>query len=132
MERGRTDAAALSAAGRALRNSRAFAPRGKNQKSFHGRQDHQRGRGCDCQRAGHGLLPCHRSGGWSSRGKLFRLSKMTSALKKFWPETFRYAKKFSPFYREQFRGIKGVPRLEDLPTVDKKVLSERNLDFLCV
>ncbi|HEY3932253.1 MAG TPA: AMP-binding protein [Verrucomicrobiae bacterium] len=57
---------------------------------------------------------------------------MTPALKKFWPETFRYAKKHSPFYHELFRKIKGVPRLEDLPTVDKIVLSKRNLDFLCV
>jgi phenylacetate-CoA ligase len=57
---------------------------------------------------------------------------MTHSFEKFWPETFRYAKKNSPFYRELFRGIKGTPRLEDLPTVDKTVLSERNLDFLCV
>ena len=57
---------------------------------------------------------------------------MTPAFEKFWPETFRYAKKFSPYYRELFRGIKGVPRLTNLPTVDKTVLSERNLDFLCV
>ena len=56
---------------------------------------------------------------------------MTNALKKFWPETFRYAKKHSPFYRELFRGIKGVPLLKDLPTVDKNILSARNLDFLC-
>jgi phenylacetate-CoA ligase len=57
---------------------------------------------------------------------------MTPALKQFWPETFRHAKKFSPFYRELFRGVTGVPRLEALPTVDKMTLSERNLDFLCV
>lgn len=57
---------------------------------------------------------------------------MTSALAKHWPETFRYAKTKSPFYRELFRGFKGVPPLENLPTVDKKTLSERNLDFLCV
>jgi phenylacetate-CoA ligase len=57
---------------------------------------------------------------------------MTLALKKFWPETFRYAKKHSPFYRELFRGFKDVPRLEDLPTVDKIILSKSNLDFLCV
>jgi phenylacetate-CoA ligase len=57
---------------------------------------------------------------------------MTPAFDKFWPDTFRHAKKFSPFYRELFRGVKGVPRLDELPTVDKKVLSERNLDFLCV
>jgi phenylacetate-CoA ligase len=56
---------------------------------------------------------------------------MKSALKKFWPETFRYAKKHSPFYRQLFRDVKGVPHLEDLPTVDKAILSKRNLDFLC-
>jgi phenylacetate-CoA ligase len=57
---------------------------------------------------------------------------MSFALAKHWPETFRYAKKHSPFYREQFRKFKNVPRLADLPTVDKTILSERNLDFLCV
>jgi phenylacetate-CoA ligase len=57
---------------------------------------------------------------------------MSSALDQHWPETFRYAKKFSPFYREMFRGSQGVPPLETLPTADKKVLSERNRDFLCV
>jgi phenylacetate-CoA ligase len=57
---------------------------------------------------------------------------MSLALAKHWPETFRYAKAKSPFYRELFRGLKGVPRLEELPTIDKKTVSERNLDFLCV
>ncbi|MGZ4961244.1 MAG: phenylacetate--CoA ligase family protein [Limisphaerales bacterium] len=57
---------------------------------------------------------------------------MTPVFEKNWPETFRYAKSHSPFYRELFRGVKGVPRLETLPTVDKQVLSKRNLDFLCV
>lgn len=51
---------------------------------------------------------------------------------KFWPETFRYAKQHSPFYREQFRSISDAPRIEGLPTVDKTVLSARNSDFLCV
>jgi phenylacetate-CoA ligase len=55
-----------------------------------------------------------------------------TALEQFWPETFRYAKKHSPFYRELFRGAKGIPALEDLPTVDKQALSRRNPDFLCV
>lgn len=55
-----------------------------------------------------------------------------SALETFWPETFSYAKKHSPFYRKLFRGVEGIPALEDLPTVDKKALSERNADFLCV
>lgn len=57
---------------------------------------------------------------------------MTPALDKFWPETFRYAKRHSPFYRQLFRNVKGVPRLNELPTVDKIALSKRNLDFLCV
>ncbi|MGC9941102.1 MAG: AMP-binding protein [Verrucomicrobiota bacterium] len=55
-----------------------------------------------------------------------------TALEKFWPETFRYAKRHSPFYREWFRGLKSVPTLHDLPTVDKKILSERTPEFLCV
>ena len=55
-----------------------------------------------------------------------------TASETFWPETFCYAKKHSPFYREWFRGLKGVPTLADLPTVDKTILSERNLDFLSV
>jgi phenylacetate-CoA ligase len=57
---------------------------------------------------------------------------MTPALEKFWPETFRYAKKHSPFYRQLFRNLKDVPPLNEVPTVDKLTLSRRNLDFLCV
>lgn len=57
---------------------------------------------------------------------------MTREFKDLWSETFRYAAEHSPFYREQFRGIKGAPALESLPTVDKSFLSERNGDFLCV
>jgi phenylacetate-CoA ligase len=57
---------------------------------------------------------------------------MTPALEKFWPETFHYAKKHSPFYRELFRSTKGIPPLNEIPTVDKAILSRRNLDFLCV
>ena len=57
---------------------------------------------------------------------------MTPAFAQLWPETFRYAKKRSPFYRELFRKFKNVPSLHDLPTVDKAVLSRRNNDFLCV
>ncbi len=60
------------------------------------------------------------------------MTALETSLEAFWPETFRYAKKHSPFYREWFRGLKGVPALRDLPTVDKKILSERNLDFLSV
>jgi phenylacetate-CoA ligase len=57
---------------------------------------------------------------------------MSFALEKHWPETFRHAKRHSPFYRELFRGLKTVPSLQDLPTTNKTTLSERNLDFLCV
>jgi phenylacetate-CoA ligase len=57
---------------------------------------------------------------------------MTSAFNRHWPETFRHAKKHSPFYRELYRGLKGVPPLASLPTVDKQILSARNEDFLCV
>ena len=57
---------------------------------------------------------------------------MTRAFEDLWSQTFRYAAEHSPFYREKFRGIKDTPALESLPTVDKQVLSERNLDFLCV
>ena len=49
-----------------------------------------------------------------------------------WAETFRYAAEHSPYYREQFRRFSDVPALTELPTVDKRVVSERNLDFLCV
>jgi phenylacetate-CoA ligase len=57
---------------------------------------------------------------------------MTRAFEDLWAQTFRYTAEHSPFYREKFRGIKDVPALDSLPTVDKQVLSERNLDFLCV
>jgi phenylacetate-CoA ligase len=57
---------------------------------------------------------------------------MTRAFEGLWSQTFRHAAEHSPFYREKFRGIKDVPALESLPTMDKQALSERNLDFLCV
>lgn len=57
---------------------------------------------------------------------------MTKNFDRLWAETFRHAAANSPFYREQFCGMKSVPRLEELPTVDKTILSGRNLDFLCV
>ena len=34
---------------------------------------------------------------------------MTPAFENNWPETFRHAKTRSPFYREFFRGVNGVP-----------------------
>jgi phenylacetate-CoA ligase len=57
---------------------------------------------------------------------------MTPDFEKAWSETFRYAAESSPFYREMFRDAKGVPRLADLPLIDKRTLSAQNLDFLCV
>jgi phenylacetate-CoA ligase len=57
---------------------------------------------------------------------------MSSAFATHWPQTFRHAKRHSPFYHELFRGFRTVPRLEDLPTTDKKNVSERTGDFLCV
>lgn len=57
---------------------------------------------------------------------------MTPDFNHLWDETFYYAKKHSPFYRGLFRGMKAVPPLEQVPTVDKGILSERNGDFLCV
>lgn len=46
--------------------------------------------------------------------------------------TIRYARAHSPFYQELFRNLKDDLSWSDLPTLDKKTLSERNLDFLCV
>ncbi len=57
---------------------------------------------------------------------------MTRTFEQAWAETFRHAAEHSPYYRGLFQGVSAVPRLEDMPTVDKRVLSERNLDFLCV
>lgn len=57
---------------------------------------------------------------------------MTCTRQEDWEKAFGYAKVRSPFYRQLFHDTKGVPVLEQLPTVDKTALSERNLDFLCV
>src|SRR5262249_48279703 len=57
---------------------------------------------------------------------------MTRVFEDLWAQTFRYAAEYSPFYRERFRGMNDVPTLESLPTMDKQILSERNLDFLCL
>jgi phenylacetate-CoA ligase len=57
---------------------------------------------------------------------------MTGNFEQLWAETFRYAKKHSPFYREMFCGVNAVPPLAEVSTVDKTILSARNLDFLCV
>src|SRR2546428_12462685 len=63
---------------------------------------------------------------------MFHVLPMTRPFEQLWAETFRYAAERSPFYRELFRGMKCAPPLETVPLVDKKALSERNLDFLCV
>jgi phenylacetate-CoA ligase len=57
---------------------------------------------------------------------------MRRSFEELWSATFRYAAMHSPYYRELFHGLKGIPALETIPTCDKRVLSERNLDFLCV
>ena len=57
---------------------------------------------------------------------------MTRAAEQLWDETFRYAKEHSPFYHERFRGVDAAPPLGEVRTVDKDILSARNLDFLCV
>ena len=56
----------------------------------------------------------------------------TKKIQRAWAETFDYAKRRSPFYRRLFRNAKGIPPLNKIPTVDKIILSSRNLDFLCV
>ena len=57
---------------------------------------------------------------------------MIRNFEQLWVETFYYSKKHSPFYRELFRGMDAVPPLNEVTLVDKTILSERNLDFLCV
>lgn len=57
---------------------------------------------------------------------------MTRSFEQLWAETFRYAAECSPYYRELFRDAESVPPLTAVPTLSKKTLSERNLDFLCV
>lgn len=57
---------------------------------------------------------------------------MTQSFQSAWTETFHYVRERSPFYRELFRGWKEAPPIEQVPLLDKQMLSERNLDFLCV
>jgi phenylacetate-CoA ligase len=61
-----------------------------------------------------------------------RKQNMTRNFAKAWAETFRYAAERSPFYRALFRGVNGLPPLDQLPLLDKRTVSEQNLDFLCV
>lgn len=57
---------------------------------------------------------------------------MTKPFDQLWAETFSHAKMNAPFYRESLRRLNGTPALSQVPLLDKKTLSERNLDFLCV
>jgi phenylacetate-CoA ligase len=57
---------------------------------------------------------------------------MTRSFDQLWAETLHHAKMHSPFYRESLRGLIISSSLTQAPLLDKKTLSERNLDFLCV
>lgn len=57
---------------------------------------------------------------------------MTDAARQLWSATFHHAKEHSPFYRELLRPWTDAPPLDQIPLTDKRALSERNLDFLCV
>ena len=56
----------------------------------------------------------------------------TTEFQRAWEETYQYAARHSPYYRQLFGHSTAVPSIGEVPTVDKIVLSERNLDFLCV
>ena len=49
-----------------------------------------------------------------------------------WSHAFRHAAEHSPFYRERFAGWRDVPPLDRVRPVDKREVSARNEDFLCV
>ena len=57
---------------------------------------------------------------------------MIRSVDQLWTETFRHAAEHSPYYRGLFPSATAVPPLETVPTVDPRLVSERNLDFLCV
>lgn len=57
---------------------------------------------------------------------------MTRSFEQLWAETLHHGKMHSPFYRESLRGLSISSPLTQAPLLDKKTLSERNLDFLCV
>ena len=71
---------------------------------------------------------------WPSSGAMGKIAppEMISEIERAWAETFRYAAERSPFYRELLKEFRSVPRLEQVLPINKHVLSERNLDFLCV
>lgn len=57
---------------------------------------------------------------------------MTRSFEQLWAETLHHAKMHAPFYRESLRGLSIAVPLTHAPLLDKKTLSARNLDFLCV
>jgi phenylacetate-CoA ligase len=57
---------------------------------------------------------------------------MTSSVEQLRAESFRYAAAHSPFYQEQCRRLQGGVTWNNLPLLEKRTLSGRNLDFLCV
>lgn len=57
---------------------------------------------------------------------------MTRSFEQLWAETLHHAKMHAPFYHEALRGLDVSAPLTRAPLLDKKTLSERNLDFLCV
>jgi phenylacetate-CoA ligase len=56
----------------------------------------------------------------------------TTGFEQAWETTWRYATRHSPYYRERFGHSTSALPICEVPPVDKTVLSERNLDFLCV
>jgi len=57
---------------------------------------------------------------------------MTEPNRQLWTETFQYAAKHSPYYRELFGDCGSIPSLTSVPPLEKHTLSERSPDFLCV
>jgi phenylacetate-CoA ligase len=59
---------------------------------------------------------------------------MTACPEELWAHTFRYVAERSPYYREVLANTSKspVPGLGTIRPIDKRLLSERNLDFLCV
>ena len=49
-----------------------------------------------------------------------------------WAATFRYAAEHSPFFRASLAPFRDVPRLDQVPVVDKPTVSAHNDAFLCV
>src|ERR1041385_1047865 len=52
------------------------------------------------------------------------LARMTRSFEQKWAETFRYVAARSPFYREQFRSVTDVPSIENVKTINQRVLAE--------